>query len=466
MEKETKRGPKGYGIDKFIELLDSKGYKLVPGYDHEYINTKTKMRVIDTTGKECTMTYARLRNDHKSMNEYKESMKVPLEEVRRRVSDTCCFSWIEGTTKYISKSEPMELWCNVCDKKCKVALENIRGERFGCSECYRYNRTCAWSYYEDIAMKYGCTIVPMEEYKGRDTMCFIICNCEEMIEKTARNFIKAPRCEGCSKDLRAATNLERYGSENVFGSEYGKARIKEWLDSNGIKGNMALPGTRAKAEATCTKNYGVPCVLTKDDVREMAMIAHIKKHGVRAFSKEIQKKCQDTLEKRTGFRYPMQVAEYLDKAQKKRFKRKLYTFPSGRVEAVMGYEPQCIDLLLREGCYEDDIVVGNTNVPRIMYYVEGDPRPHRYYMDIYVKSEDRAIEVKCGYTYYSDPKTNEAKWIETSKKCKGGIDVYVFEINARFIAKKRILNGEVTGEVLMLYIGYRPPLPIPWFTIY
>lgn len=466
MMRENKTGPKAFGIDKFIELLDSKNYKLVPGYDHEYKNTKSVMRVIDSTGKLCTKSYANLKKGHKSMNEMKEEKKVPVDEVMKRVDGSMCFSWMEGITKYVGKDVPMTLWCNVCNNTCKVRLENIRGERYGCSECYRYNRTYTWEYYEDIAEKYGCTIVPCEEYKGRDTMCYIICNCTQRIEKTARYFAKAPRCKECSDVCRSNTNMEKYGTENVFGSEYGKEKIQEWLDSKGVKGNMAIPEVREKSMQTCMENHGVPHYCMKQEIKKMAEEAHEKKYGTKGFGPMIYPKCKATMLKNWGYEYPMQVAEIFDKAQKKRYKGKMYTFPSGRIERVMGYEPECLDYLLKKGYHEDDLVVGNSRVPIVMYNMGGKKR--RYYMDIYIKSKDRAVEVKCCYTYHGTPKTNEAKWIQTSKNHKGGIDVYVIEKHARMVARKRILDGKVITDRQWIYSDYKPPprFEIPLVYIY
>jgi hypothetical protein len=419
---KKKTGTKSLGVDNFVKLLESKGYKLTPQPGEIYEHTKSLMTVMNIeTGEEHKTSYNRFNSGHhKSMKEACKIRRLTTDEVKRRVEEAG-FGWVEGTI-YTNGTTPFSVFCH-CGVNFEVSVDNLHENRVGCPECYRYNKTYTWEYYEDVAEKWGCTITPLEKYKGRDTRCYIICNCGEEIFKSAKCFMDAPRCSYCSRKLRAATNLEKYGAENVFGSEYGKDTVKKWLKSKGVLGNMAIPEIREKAEATCYKNHGVKCVLATAEVREKAVKAHIEKYGVRAFSTEI-----------------------LMKAQKSRFALKTYVFPSGRVEDIMGYEGICLNYLLASGVKEDDIVVGMDKVPKVMYYIEGDPKIHRYYMDIYIKSKDRAIEVKCTYIYHCNQEGNKAKWVETSKLCKGGIDVYVFEKPCLFVARKRLINGEVVKD--------------------
>lgn len=61
-----------------------------------------------------------------------------------------------------------------------------------------------------------------------------------------------------SNDKRTKTNLERYGEENVFASEYAKEKIVETnLIKYGCKYSQQNPDVRNKTEETCLKKYGV-----------------------------------------------------------------------------------------------------------------------------------------------------------------------------------------------------------------
>lgn len=61
-----------------------------------------------------------------------------------------------------------------------------------------------------------------------------------------------------SNDKRTKTNLERYGKENVFASEYVKEKIVETnLIRYGCKYTQQNPDVRNKTEETCLEKYGV-----------------------------------------------------------------------------------------------------------------------------------------------------------------------------------------------------------------
>jgi hypothetical protein len=71
----------------------------------------------------------------------------------------------------------------------------------------------------------------------------------------------------------------------------------------------------------------------------------------------------------------------------------------GKNVKVQGYEPQCLDYLLNvENILEDDIHIDH-NIK--VKYIRGN-KEHYYYPDIYVKSQNRIIEVKSEYTYNKD----------------------------------------------------------------
>ena len=73
--------------------------------------------------------------------------------------------------------------------------------------------------------------------------------------------------------------------------------------------------------------------------------------------------------------------------------------------------------MLEQGILEDDIFVGrklNKLVGKIMY-ISTDGKFHRYYPDIYIKSLNKIIEIKCDYTYNVVLEINLIK-AETTRK--------------------------------------------------
>jgi hypothetical protein len=88
----------------------------------------------------------------------------------------------------------------------------------------------------------------------------------------------------------------------------------------------------------------------------------------------------------------------MEKASKNAYKLKEYILPSGRVEKVQGYEHYALDeLIINEKMNETDIITGCKNVPTIWYNDETGKK-HRHYVDIFIQSQNRCIEVKSTWT--------------------------------------------------------------------
>jgi len=123
----------------------------------------------------------------------------------------------------------------------------------------------------------------------------------------------------------------------------------------------------------------------------------------------IKEKIKKTNLLKYGVEYPIQNPEIMEKYVKTSHNRKKYIFPSGRVELVQGYEPFALnDLIINEKIDESDIIVGVKNVPEIKFIGE-DKKIHRYYVDIYIPSQNKCIEVKSEYTYNDNKITNLLK---------------------------------------------------------
>jgi hypothetical protein len=93
----------------------------------------------------------------------------------------------------------------------------------------------------------------------------------------------------------------------------------------------------------------------------------------------------------------MQNSNVAEKSSKNAKCFKDYVFPSGRIDRIQGTENLALDELLREGIHEDDIVTSRKEVP-VVWYEDENGKKHRYYIDIYIKSQDRGIEAKSKWT--------------------------------------------------------------------
>ena len=227
----------------------------------------------------------------------------------------------------------------------------------------------------------------------------------------------------CKQKIKA-TNLQKYGCEWPFQSEIIKDKMKDTcLEKYGVENAMQSKEVQAKFKKTCLEKYGVEHIYKSDVFKEKYNATILKKYGVKSISQsqEIKNKKIETSLKNYGVEYPsqhqkikdkktqtsllhygvenpMQCSEVLSKNVKSNFKSKEYVFPSGNTILVQGDEPYALDeLIINENIDETDIITGCKNVPEIWYNDELG-KNHRHYVDIFIPTENRCIEVKSVWT--------------------------------------------------------------------
>ena len=95
----------------------------------------------------------------------------------------------------------------------------------------------------------------------------------------------------------------------------------------------------------------------------------------------------------------MKDPNYLENMLKKSHKFKEYIFPSGRIDKIQGYEHFALnELIINEKINESDIITGCKNVPEIWYHDEHNIK-RRHFVDIFIPSQNRCIEVKSEWTF-------------------------------------------------------------------
>ncbi len=148
------------------------------------------------------------------------------------------------------------------------------------------------------------------------------------------------------------------------------------------------------------EKYGVKSGLLLESVKSKLIEKNIKEYGVSNLfeSKEIQEKIKQTNKEKYGFENPSQSPDIAEKKVKTAFRKKDYIMPSGNIISCQGYEPFALDELLeKELVKEEDIVTGCKNVPEI-WYNDDAGKKHRHFVDIFIPSQNRCIEVKSTWT--------------------------------------------------------------------
>jgi hypothetical protein len=197
------------------------------------------------------------------------------------------------------------------------------------------------------------------------------------------------------------TCLKKYGVECSFQSEQIKDKIKQTcIEKYGVENASQHKDVREKYRQTCMQKYGVEHVSKTDGYKEKYKSTILERYGVEYISQhdDIKQKKIETSLKKYGVEYPVQCPEVLNNIIKNTFKTKPYTFPSGKVVFIQGYENFALDELINKDCInENNIITGVKNVP-VIWYIGPDNKTHRHYVDIFIPSQNRCIEVKSPWT--------------------------------------------------------------------
>lgn len=104
---------------------------------------------------------------------------------------------------------------------------------------------------------------------------------------------------------------------------------------------------------------------------------------------------------------------------------KKYTLPSGKTIDYQGYENYALDIIIKDKkINENDIITKRAEVPKIYYSHEDKDRIH--FVDIYIKSKNRCIEVKSTWTF----EKNKDKVFEKQKAGKNTgfeYEIWIFD---------------------------------------
>ena len=221
-----------------------------------------------------------------------------------------------------------------------------------------------------------------QEKINRDTKIEGTCKtnlCNELFCKTFRQLDKIGGfCKDCTlqngKNKSIETCLQKYGSTHT----------------------LQVKSIRDKGKETCLEKYGDINYNNRDKYKKTCQ--KLFKCNNPSQNEIIKAKKIETCLINNGVEHPLQNEIIFNKSLKSGYKYKSYTYPSGNIIEIQGYEPYALDdLLQKENILEENIVVGTENVPEI-WYLDSNSKKHRYYVDVFIPSQNRMIEVKSTYT--------------------------------------------------------------------
>ena len=219
------------------------------------------------------------------------------------------------------------------------------------------------------------------------------------------------------------TNMKRYGVEHPAQNVEIQNKMKNTnLERFGVEHPLQNEEIQNKIKNTNMERYGVERPLQNEEIQNKMKIKSFEKYGVSHFSKteeSIQQhkntcikkygvecnlqlsKCKDKIKEtclqKYGFEHPAQNPEIMEKCSKNAYKSKDYILPSGKPMKIQGYEHYALDEIIKDGILEEDIINGCSNVPEI-WYEDKLGKKHRHFVDIFIPSQNRMIEVKSTWT--------------------------------------------------------------------
>jgi len=225
-----------------------------------------------------------------------------------------------------------------------------------------------------------------EKFINRDTNIEGIClndSCENNFIKPFRQLLKiGGYCEKCSKENGKVkileTNLHKFGVDNPMKNSEIKEKLKQsTLKKYGVEHNSQSEIIKNKKRNTCLKKYGVKHYLETQEFKNKTTQTNLERYGVPHHS---------------------QNAEVADTMLKNSYNKKQYKLPSGKLLEYQGYENFALDRLLYfEKICEDSIITNRKDVP-IIWYNDINNKKRRHYVDFYIPSQNRCIEVKSTWT--------------------------------------------------------------------
>ena len=396
----------------------------------------------ETLNKHCLANDIQLVDDYTNI---KMNREVYIKGICKTITDNC-EKIFDKTFRQLVKTGPYCLNCAIENGKQKYKLQCKYNLQYLTTFCNQNN------------------IILIDEYSktiNRDTIINGKCisqECENNFNKSFRELIKLNGyCANCSKNIGKLkiieTNLQKYGVDNPMKTNECKEKIKQtMIDTYGVEHNSQLNyikeqkkekslkkyGTEYPLQSEIVKNksiesnmikYGVENPQKNQDIRNKNYETNLKKYGVKHFlqTEEFKNKVIQTNLERYGVPHHSQNAEVSEVMLKSSYNIKQYTFPSGKTISYQGYENFAFDELVNiENISEDDIFTNRTEVPEL-WYTDKTNKLRRHFVDIYIKSQNRCIEVKSAWT--NQEKNNVFEKQESAIKLGYKYEIWIFDRN-------------------------------------
>jgi len=195
--------------------------------------------------------------------------------------------------------------------------------------------------------------------------------------------------------------IQKYGVEFASQGENFKQNMKNNnFQKYGVEHVLQIPEVRKQIIKTNLEKYGAENPQQNSKIKEKTNLTNLEKYGTKNYfeTKECQEKIKQTSLKKYGVEHHSQNSEVAERMLKGSFNKKQYIMPSGKIIDYQGYENFAFDELINiEKNEEDDLIISRKEVPEL-WYMDKLGKKRRHYVDMFIKSQNRCIEVKSNWT--------------------------------------------------------------------
>ena len=215
---------------------------------------------------------------------------------------------------------------------------------------------------------------------------------------------------------------------------YFKKSFRYILSNGALCLNCANGKRLTKFKKTCLDKFGYENPIYNQNVKNKIKEQFMEKYGKESHfhSEVVKEKIKSSNLRRYGFENVAHNPEISEKASKRSYKLKEYILPSGNTIHLQGYEKFGIDdLLKKEQINENDIITSRIEVPEV-WYNDSSGKKRRYYVDFYIPTQNRCVEVKSKWTM---EKNKDIVFLKQNAVKENGFlcDLWVYDKNGEII---------------------------------
>ena len=216
-----------------------------------------------------------------------------------------------------------------------------------------------------------------------------------------------PSCTSCGKE----TSFSKRGTHDNHGYNMFCTLSCRTTFNNNRRTDAQLEEIREKISRTSIEKYGTKHFFQSQAIREKITHTFQDRYGVVNPSQidNVKKKKEATFMSKFGVVNPSQSPEVQAKKTSSS-KKKIFISPGGKRYDLDGYEPYAIDLLIKSGLNDEDILTGKqiTSLLGNICFRKGEKKSY-YHPDIFIASQQKIIEVKSEYWYNRQIDLNQLK---------------------------------------------------------